>query len=789
MLCSAFSQSLQAQDSIVYLEWTDDPLRSMVVNWVTEMGGVAELQYRPEGAVSWSAVSGTTNQIPGSSRLRSSVPVTGLSPGTSYEFQVAGDVTIYRFRTMPSSVETPLKFIMAGDLYGNPTERTAAEQQQIEEMFVSMSQQAASFDPWFAVWGGDLAHANADPDDAYLWFQMMRDWFVHMRTSDGYLVPIVAAIGNNDVPLPGYGFTPDDAIFFHAFFSFPGQQWSPKRSYGILDFGEYLSIITLDTDHTTRVSGMQTNWLRNRLQERDGQMHVFPVYHVAGWPSYRSFRDVLHDEIRDQWQPLFQQNEIRMVFEHHCHIYKRTKPLRECVPPITNELHCDIDERGVRYLGGGSFASLPRELNSAMPSEGEWYHETYEDETNNFVLVEISETYRKTTAYDVNGNVLDEYTDITWLPAPMVYKVEKTSVSSFTARWDAVEGATRHRIDVSKEEDFSSYLPGFQDRNMGTDTSVEVTGIDPHETYYYRVRAATPTVLSENSDVIRASIVPDPPSALEPGNVQATSFTARWESEEDVDGFRLDVSVQEDFSSTLEGYDNRPVGLTSSFDVTGLLPGTNYYYRVRAESFDIKSQPSSAIQVATIPVSATRSELSVSIRKALANGQQESLLSVIIRDPDGNELEGVPVQIDQGESTSAISVISDVTDENGEALFSVTHEEDVEVTYQARVGEVVISGEAVVEFLDVDGPPELGDNFPNPFQIHTTIPVTVPRNMYVRLIVANVLGGIVQTLVNEELSAGHYEISFNSRDLASGTYFYRLITDERVQTEKMMLVK
>lgn len=54
---------------------------------------------------------------------------------------------------------------------------------------------------------------------------------------------------------------------------------------------------------------------------------------------------------------------------------------------------------------------------------------------------------------------------------------------------------------------------------------------------------------------------------------------------------------------------------------------------------------------------------------------------------------------------------------------------------------------------------------------------------------ANVLGGVVQTLMNEELSAGHYEVLFNSRDLASGTYFYRLITKERVQTEKMMLVK
>jgi len=45
------------------------------------------------------------------------------------------------------------------------------------------------------------------------------------------------------------------------------------------------------------------------------------------------------------------------------------------------------------------------------------------------------------------------------------------------------------------------------------------------------------------------------------------------------------------------------------------------------------------------------------------------------------------------------------------------------------------------------------------------------------------------TFVNEEKPAGHYEINFFPGNLASGTYFYQLKTQEFIQTKKMILMR
>jgi hypothetical protein len=57
------------------------------------------------------------------------------------------------------------------------------------------------------------------------------------------------------------------------------------------------------------------------------------------------------------------------------------------------------------------------------------------------------------------------------------------------------------------------------------------------------------------------------------------------------------------------------------------------------------------------------------------------------------------------------------------------------------------------------------------------------------LIVYNVLGKEVATLVNEYRPAGNYEIVFNAEDLPSGVYFYQLKADTFVDTRKMILIK
>ncbi|MCW8803041.1 MAG: YCF48-related protein [Ignavibacteriaceae bacterium] len=90
----------------------------------------------------------------------------------------------------------------------------------------------------------------------------------------------------------------------------------------------------------------------------------------------------------------------------------------------------------------------------------------------------------------------------------------------------------------------------------------------------------------------------------------------------------------------------------------------------------------------------------------------------------------------------------------------------------------------------------LSQNYPNPFNPSTKIKFTVPlveahrdASLHVTLIVYDVLGNEIATLVNDEKPAGTYEVEFNSTGLPSGIYFYQLKAEEFIQTRKMVYLK
>ena len=88
----------------------------------------------------------------------------------------------------------------------------------------------------------------------------------------------------------------------------------------------------------------------------------------------------------------------------------------------------------------------------------------------------------------------------------------------------------------------------------------------------------------------------------------------------------------------------------------------------------------------------------------------------------------------------------------------------------------------------------LGPNYPNPFNLATTIQYALPQAAAVQLTIHNVLGQVVRTLVAEHQPAGHYAVNYDGRDdhgqpLSSGLYFYRLQAGPVSQVEKMVLLK
>lgn len=83
----------------------------------------------------------------------------------------------------------------------------------------------------------------------------------------------------------------------------------------------------------------------------------------------------------------------------------------------------------------------------------------------------------------------------------------------------------------------------------------------------------------------------------------------------------------------------------------------------------------------------------------------------------------------------------------------------------------------------------LSQNFPNPFNPQTVINYSLEGRAPVRLIVYDLLGREVQTLINDELNAGKYDVIWNGAEQSAGVYFYRLSIDGRSETRKMVLLK
>jgi photosystem II stability/assembly factor-like uncharacterized protein len=84
---------------------------------------------------------------------------------------------------------------------------------------------------------------------------------------------------------------------------------------------------------------------------------------------------------------------------------------------------------------------------------------------------------------------------------------------------------------------------------------------------------------------------------------------------------------------------------------------------------------------------------------------------------------------------------------------------------------------------------QLSQNYPNPFNPITTISYQLPFSGPVTIKVYDLLGREVATLLNEEKSAGSYEVNFNASGISSGIYFYKLQADSFSETKKLILLK
>ena len=84
---------------------------------------------------------------------------------------------------------------------------------------------------------------------------------------------------------------------------------------------------------------------------------------------------------------------------------------------------------------------------------------------------------------------------------------------------------------------------------------------------------------------------------------------------------------------------------------------------------------------------------------------------------------------------------------------------------------------------------ELHQNYPNPFNPTTIISYSIPVSTHVSVVIFDILGRKIHTLINEQKSPGNYSLSFNGSNLSSGVYFYKLQTKNFTNVKKLLIIK
>lgn len=380
-----FPQLLVAGESFeantIYLTWTGDPTTTMTVQWLchAEKESLPIVRYHAKDSTEWHVQHGKKVPLPGSDYCVNQVVLKELGPNRTYDFRINLDVNEYSFRTMPLDDKAGIRFIDGGDMYHD----------SLNDMEVT-SKQAAKLDPDFVVVGGDIAYVytklGAKPER---WVDWIKSWHNQMKTPDGRLIPVMAAIGNHDIR-GQFDQSQKQAVDFSLLFPTAG-----SRVYTVVDFGNYLSLFLLDSGHANSIAGAQTDWLKKTIQERQKIKNRFAVYHVPAFPAVRKFTNEKSVAIRQNWVPIFEDNGVSAAFEHHDHIYKCSYPM------LKNKPH----PHGVLYIGDGGWGvDKPRSL----PSGPRPYYLEKCISERHFILIDLQGQQQRFRAVNDKGEVIDE---------------------------------------------------------------------------------------------------------------------------------------------------------------------------------------------------------------------------------------------------------------------------------------------------------------------------------------------------------------------------------------------
>lgn len=368
----------------VYLTITDDPTTHINVHWHVSNKHHPVMEYRELGKEEWLSEEGVQKAFPMTKRKINHVKLSNLKPDTKYEFRFDILNKIHKFKTLPEKLDRKISFAIGGDMYHSHRDMDM------------INKRVAESDPDFIVVGGDWAYADGKPENYDRWIKLWDSWYKRMFRSDGSMIAVVPAIGNHEVQGHVNSSVEKSAFYFNMFLL------PENKTYYNIPVGDYMNLLVLDTDHIYSIEH-QTDFVEDRLNEYGHLPHVFPIYHVPAYPGGRAVDESIwrSTTIQREWVSLFEQHNVKLAFEHHDHLYKKTHPI----------LNNEIDENGIVFLGDGCWGVGIRDVYD----KDAWYledakgsnHDSYN--ARHFRLITMENNKRTVEAINKYGEVFDSF--------------------------------------------------------------------------------------------------------------------------------------------------------------------------------------------------------------------------------------------------------------------------------------------------------------------------------------------------------------------------------------------
>lgn len=368
------SPNLFADPLSVYLTWQQEKTwDNITINHVSDDSSPVKLYLIKAGNGQSKArkYEIKAERLPGNLGYIHRFEVLNLYPDTIYrikfEYSNSRFSSEKKFRTLPQT--GAIKFLQGGDM--GTSDNT-----------VEVPRLALKKKPHVVMMGGDLAYANGEAKNAKYWKKWLKGLNEIITSEDGYLVPVVAALGNHEVSKA------KKAPFFFSLF-----KQNNDKPYFARIFSDHTLFLVLDSGFYVSHKS-QVPWMQKKLKQYAAFKNKVAMYHAPLYPSHRSFYDHYAKLGRKAWLSVFDEHHLTLAFENHDHAVKRTNMM------IAGK---SVSEGGTVFIGDGCWGRWPRDV---VPNR---YYLKKAKSIRHVWLGEFKKNSIDAKAYDRDLNVLDSF--------------------------------------------------------------------------------------------------------------------------------------------------------------------------------------------------------------------------------------------------------------------------------------------------------------------------------------------------------------------------------------------